>query len=185
MSAPPGCVSIPNRGRLRSSENITSVFPAEIERWLDAGHGSCVLRRIECARIVDEALAPFRCGAACAHLIGRYAQSCPRSVCSTSRTFRWRRFASELEDIHGAVDQSIARTFREFVAAGLFSIVLFGTSSTSPTACATFGEIRRRRGQPLANPSYMRVIWQSRSTNKERRLPSRWLKNDGWEAVTP
>ena len=34
-------------------------FTAAIERWLDAGYGSCVLRRLECAKIVDEALRHF------------------------------------------------------------------------------------------------------------------------------
>jgi hypothetical protein len=34
-------------------------FSGEIERWLDAGHGSCILRRTECARIVDESLRHF------------------------------------------------------------------------------------------------------------------------------
>jgi putative transposase len=34
-------------------------FSGAIERWLDAGHGSCVLRRIECARIVNNELRHF------------------------------------------------------------------------------------------------------------------------------
>ena len=34
-------------------------FTGAIERWLDAGHGSCVLRQNECARIVDDALRHF------------------------------------------------------------------------------------------------------------------------------
>ncbi len=34
-------------------------FAGAIERWLDAGHGSCVLRRRDCARIVAEALCYF------------------------------------------------------------------------------------------------------------------------------
>lgn len=34
-------------------------FSGTIERWLDAGHGSCVLRRASCARIVDETLRHF------------------------------------------------------------------------------------------------------------------------------
>lgn len=34
-------------------------FSTEIEHWLDAGHGSCALRRGECARIVDDALRHF------------------------------------------------------------------------------------------------------------------------------
>ena len=34
-------------------------FSAAMEQWLDAGHGSCVLRRPECARLVDETLQHF------------------------------------------------------------------------------------------------------------------------------
>lgn len=34
-------------------------FSGAIERWLDAGHGSCILRQIEYARIVDDALRHF------------------------------------------------------------------------------------------------------------------------------
>jgi len=34
-------------------------FAEAIERWLDAGHGSCVLRRSDCAKIVAETLQHF------------------------------------------------------------------------------------------------------------------------------
>ena len=34
-------------------------FSGAIERWLDAGHGSSVLRRSDCAQIVDETLRHF------------------------------------------------------------------------------------------------------------------------------
>lgn len=34
-------------------------FSGAIERWLDAGHGSCLLRRSACAAIVDETLRHF------------------------------------------------------------------------------------------------------------------------------
>jgi putative transposase len=34
-------------------------FSGIIERWLDAGHGSCLLRRADCAQVVDEALRHF------------------------------------------------------------------------------------------------------------------------------
>jgi len=34
-------------------------FSSAMERWLDAGHGSCVLRRPACAEIVAEALGHF------------------------------------------------------------------------------------------------------------------------------
>ena len=35
------------------------LFSSAIERWLDAGYGSCILRRQDCARIVAEALRHF------------------------------------------------------------------------------------------------------------------------------
>jgi REP-associated tyrosine transposase len=34
-------------------------FSGTVERWLDAGHGSCLLRRRECAQIVGNALRHF------------------------------------------------------------------------------------------------------------------------------
>lgn len=34
-------------------------FSATIERWLDAGHGACLLRRQDCAAVVDETLQHF------------------------------------------------------------------------------------------------------------------------------
>jgi REP element-mobilizing transposase RayT len=34
-------------------------FSTTIERWLDAGHGSCILRQAECARVVDNTLRHF------------------------------------------------------------------------------------------------------------------------------
>ena len=35
------------------------LFSGAIERWLDAGHGSCILRRPDCAGVVAEALRYF------------------------------------------------------------------------------------------------------------------------------
>jgi len=34
-------------------------FSVAVERWLDAGHGSCILRRRDCAKVVAEALSHF------------------------------------------------------------------------------------------------------------------------------
>ena len=34
-------------------------FSGAIESWLDAGHGSCVLRRPRCAAVIEEALHHF------------------------------------------------------------------------------------------------------------------------------
>jgi len=48
-------------------------FSGAMERWLDAGHGSCVLRRGDCAQIVSDTLQYFDGEAPCAHFIGRYA----------------------------------------------------------------------------------------------------------------
>lgn len=35
-------------------------FSGAIERWLDTGHGACLLRRADCAKIVAEALRHFQ-----------------------------------------------------------------------------------------------------------------------------
>src|SRR6266567_4037489 len=94
-------------------------FSSAIERWLDAGHGSCVLGQIECARIVDDALSPFRWATACADLFGRYVESCPCPLGSESRTSPG-RFASKLENVHCAIHQSITGTFWNFLATKLF-----------------------------------------------------------------
>ena len=48
-----------NRGIPRASANITKRFSGAIERWLDAGHGACLLRRRDCAEIVAETLHHF------------------------------------------------------------------------------------------------------------------------------
>ena len=34
-------------------------FSGQMERWLDAGHGSCVMRRHDCAEVVAETLQHF------------------------------------------------------------------------------------------------------------------------------
>jgi putative transposase len=54
-----GCACTRSHGPLRLSVSITCVFRGAMERWLDAGHGSCVLPRHDCAAFVAEALRHF------------------------------------------------------------------------------------------------------------------------------
>jgi putative transposase len=43
----------------KTEQEYHTRFTAAIERWLDAGYGSCILRQPECTRIVDDALRHF------------------------------------------------------------------------------------------------------------------------------
>jgi len=42
-----------------TEQNYHARFSGAIEQWLDAGHGSCILRQRECGEIVNEALRYF------------------------------------------------------------------------------------------------------------------------------
>ncbi len=53
-----GCESS-SHGRRKSSASIISRFSATIDRWLDQGHGGCVLRDAIVARVVGDALKFF------------------------------------------------------------------------------------------------------------------------------
>ena len=50
-----GCVFIPSRGRTKYHRR----FSGTIEHWLDSGHGSCLLRQREYAKLVGGALQHF------------------------------------------------------------------------------------------------------------------------------
>ena len=63
----PGCVCIHNHWSTQWNANITIVSQVQSNSWLDGGHGSCVLRRHDCAAIVAEALRHFD-GERCAQI---------------------------------------------------------------------------------------------------------------------
>ena len=48
-----------SRGVAKSRANITNASPAQSKPWLDASHGTCILRRHDCAEIVAETLRYF------------------------------------------------------------------------------------------------------------------------------
>ena len=54
-----GCVFTPIRGPAEIEREYHQRFSGMIERWLDAGHGECLLQRCGCAKIVAEALHYF------------------------------------------------------------------------------------------------------------------------------
>ena len=49
----------PEPWNIETEQEYHKRFTGAIERWLDAGYGSCVLRQVDCARIVDNALRHF------------------------------------------------------------------------------------------------------------------------------
>jgi len=59
LNAKHRCVFMRNLGAPKSSAEYHERFSGAIERWLDAGHGSCILRRPDCAGVVAEALRYF------------------------------------------------------------------------------------------------------------------------------
>ena len=94
-------------------------FTSAIECWLDAGHGSCVLRQNDCATIVDSALRHFDGDRSCAYLFRRDAKSRPRAFRPEPNT-SVRRFASQLEVVQFTDHQSVSRTLGDVMAAELF-----------------------------------------------------------------
>jgi hypothetical protein len=90
-------------------------FTGAIERWLDAGYDSCVLRQVDCAKIVDERVAPFRSPAPRPHLVSRYAESRSCVVNSECRASIG-TFASQLEYVQFTERKSIGRTVWDFMA---------------------------------------------------------------------
>lgn len=49
----------PPRSNAETEREYHQRFSGAMERWLDAGHGSCVLRHSDCAAVVAEALRHF------------------------------------------------------------------------------------------------------------------------------
>ena len=49
----------PKPWTLETEDEYHKRFSGAVERWLDAGHGSCLLRQIDCAKIIDDALRHF------------------------------------------------------------------------------------------------------------------------------
>jgi putative transposase len=108
----------PEPGDPDTEQEYHKRFTGAIERWLDAGHGSCVLWQNECARIVDDALRHFDGDRLALASSVVDAKSRPRALDPEPNTSSG-RFASELENVHFAQHQSVTRTFRDFVAAKL------------------------------------------------------------------
>ena len=49
----------PKPWTLETEDEYHKRFSGAVERWPDAGHGSCLLRQIDCAKIIDDALRHF------------------------------------------------------------------------------------------------------------------------------
>jgi hypothetical protein len=76
-------------------------FSDAIERWLDAGYGSCVLQRHDCAAVVAEALRHFDGERIAQNRVGCDAESRPRRI-RAEFSLASREYNSELEGFYSA-----------------------------------------------------------------------------------
>jgi hypothetical protein len=94
-------------------------FSGAIERWLDAGHGSCILRRRDCAEIVAEALALFRWSTRRHNLLCRYAEPCACTI-RAKPELAIGKAAAELEKLYVTKNKIAANSRGKSMATGLF-----------------------------------------------------------------
>ena len=74
--------------KLLAAKNQDAELRKRLEGWIDAGHGSCVLRTPEIAAIGPAFAAMFRCAALPAAGLGGHAESCARTVSAFGRVER-------------------------------------------------------------------------------------------------
>jgi putative transposase len=119
-------------------------FSGMIERWLDAGYGSCALRRRECTTIVDQALHHFD-GTRLAlissvvmpnHVHALFVQNAERDLEQLLRS--WKSYSARRINALGVGVPACCGN-------EIISIVSCGTSSILKTAFVTSEEIRRRQ----------------------------------------
>jgi len=94
-------------------------FSGAIERWLDAGHGSCILRRHDCADIVAMALRYFD-GKRVAIISSVVMPNHVHAVFVQNDGVASGEVAAQLEKLQLAQNELAVETRREPVAAGLF-----------------------------------------------------------------
>ena len=94
-------------------------FSGAIERWLDAGHGSCILRRHDCAEIVAIALRYFD-GKRAAIISSIVMPNHVHALSVQNDDWPSGEAAAQLEKLYFAKNKLAAAMQREPVAGGLF-----------------------------------------------------------------
>jgi putative transposase len=118
-------------------------FSAAIERWLDAGHGSCLPRQSQCAQIVAETLRHFEGDRVVMisfvvmpnHIHALFVQNPEWAL--EKLIHSWKRFATRQINILLGRSGSFWQ--------GVTSIVWCVTKNISRTACGISGGIQRKR----------------------------------------
>jgi putative transposase len=118
-------------------------FSGAIERCLDAGHGSCLLRRPECGQMVSETLRHFEGDRVAMiafvvmpnHVHALFVQNADWPL--EKLIHSWKRF----------ITRQINKVLSELAVSGSATIStgLSETRNISPTASAIFGAIRKRQ----------------------------------------
>jgi putative transposase len=94
-------------------------FSGAIERWLDAGHGSCVLRRPDCAAVVAEALRHFD-GDRVSQIVWVVMPNHVHAVFVLNPVWSLEKIILSWKGFTARKNQSVPRTHRQFLAARLF-----------------------------------------------------------------
>jgi len=94
-------------------------FSVAMDRWLDAGHGSCILRRHDCAEIVGEALHHFDGLQLALISLCSDAESCSRSF-RAKCGLAFGKATAWLEKLYFTENKFAAWSRRKSMATGLF-----------------------------------------------------------------
>lgn len=130
-------------------------FSGAIEHWLDAGHGSCLLRRSECAKTVAETLRHFD-GERLALITSVVMPNHVHAVFVKLPISHWKNCCEAGK--HLPRERSMNCSVVPAVCGnGIISIALFVTRCTSQIACATSDAIRKKRGCGVVNTFFMKV----------------------------
>ena len=149
-------------------------FSSAIERWLDAGYGSCILRRKDCARIVAEALRHFD-GERLAlissvvmpnHVHALFMQN---ADCLLENLLRsWKSFSSRKINLLLGRDAVYGNR--------IISIGSFVMKSISPIACVISAGILQRHGCTMGNSFCTKASLRGASSSREARVQDAFLR---------
>jgi len=124
-------------------------FSRRIEEWLDAHHGSCILRRHRCAQEIAAAFHHFD-GTRINIVSFVVMPNHVHALFAPMHEWPLEKIVHSWKDNRPCVSTGLPIALVRF-GSGITSIGSFGMSSTLPDACGTSGAIRRKRACGLEN----------------------------------
>ena len=171
----------PKPWTLETEDEYHKRFSGAVDHWLDAGHGSCLLRQIDCAKIIDDALRHFDGNRLALissvvmpnHVHVLLVQNPEYPLEDLLRS--WKTFSARaINEVHKRSGTLWQRSYFDRLV----------RDEKHFRNCVRY--IRKNPEKAhleMVNIFCMKV--SSPKKYKERRLPSRRLELDGWEAVIP